>query len=80
MSDIYLNSAIDRFITDTIDQMMFAYPDELMAEIRDFGPKCTDDEIEASLKRLLESKTIQFYEGYYAQGSLSKADMRRFCG
>lgn len=80
MSDLFINNAIEVFIKDLIDQTMWQYPEDIIEMIEKDGPSCTTEEIRSSLDRLVRNGSLNFFEGYYADGRLSRRAMKRFCG
>ena len=80
MSDLFLRNAIDVFIKDLIAQTMWQYPEDIIEIVKQDGPDCTLEDIQQSLDRLVKDGSLNFFEGYYAEGKLSRREMRRFCG
>ena len=80
MSDIFFQHAIDSYIKDLLKQMWYAYWEDIVSSVAEYGLKCDESDIRESLDRLTEEGYLQYHADYWALGVLSRRDLKRWCG
>lgn len=78
MSDIILDSAIERFLLEDIKSCMSGTLPGLLWSIRHYGPACTEDEVKAALDSLVEQRKIKIMKEHYVMPEMTRSYFMRF--